>query len=78
MKLIPKPNAGEYAPYTIMYIDLLPDDERILLHLQSNLESTITLIRSLPEEKLIIRHAPSTLLNKQSFLFEFGIQFINN
>ncbi len=47
MKLIPKPDVGEYVPYTIMYIDLLPNDGRILFHLQSNLESTIRLIRSL-------------------------------
>ena len=58
MKSIPKPDVGEYAPYTIMYIDLLPDDGRILYHLQSNLESAIKFIRSLPEEKLIARHAP--------------------
>jgi uncharacterized damage-inducible protein DinB len=58
MKLIPKPDVGEYAPYTIMYIDLLPNDGRILLHLQSNLESAIKFIRSLPKDKLITRHAP--------------------
>lgn len=26
MKKIEKPREGEYAPYTIMYIGLLPDD----------------------------------------------------
>jgi hypothetical protein len=26
MKKIEKPEAGEYAPYSIMYIGLLPDD----------------------------------------------------
>ena len=57
MKLIPKPTAGEYAPYTIMYIDLLPDDGLILKHLQDNLENTIRFIRSLPEEKLTYRFA---------------------
>jgi len=40
-----------------MYIDLLPNDSLILKHLQSNLENTIRFIRSLPEEKLITRHA---------------------
>jgi uncharacterized damage-inducible protein DinB len=58
MKLIPKPDVGEYAPYTIMYIGLLPDDRRVLSHLQNNLESTIKLIRSLPEQKRITPHAP--------------------
>lgn len=57
MKLIPKPRAGEYAPYTMMYIGLLPDDGLILKHLQDNLEHTIRFICSLPEEKLTYRHA---------------------
>ena len=57
MKTIPKPEAGEYAPYTIMYIGLLPDDGLILKHLQDNLDKTVRFIRSLPEEKLTDRHA---------------------
>lgn len=57
MKVIPKPIAGEYAPYTMMYIDLLPDDGLILKHLQDNLENTISFIRSLPDEKLTYRCA---------------------
>ena len=57
MNLIPKPSVGEYAPYTIMYIGLLPDDGLILKHLQDNLERTIVFIRSLPAAKLIERHA---------------------
>ena len=57
MKIIPKPKTGEYAPYTIMYIDLLPDDGLILKHLQDNLETTIKFVRLLPEEKLTYRHA---------------------
>ena len=57
MKYIPKPKTGEYAPYTIMYIDLLPDDGLILDHLQDNLETTIKFVRSLAEKKLTCRHA---------------------
>ncbi|MEM7335349.1 MAG: DinB family protein [Chloroflexota bacterium] len=57
MKIIPKPNPDEYVPYTIMYIGLLPDDGRILHHLQRNLEETIQFIRTLPEEKLDVPHA---------------------
>jgi uncharacterized damage-inducible protein DinB len=48
---------GEYARYTIMYIDLLPDDGLILKHLADNLEKTISFIRSLPEQKLTHRPA---------------------
>ena len=57
MKLIPKPTVGEYAPYTIMYIDLLPDDGLVLKHLQDNPENTIRFIRSFPPEKLTTRCA---------------------
>ena len=57
MKIIPKPEVGEYAPYTIIYIDLLPDDGLILQHLQDNLDKTVRFIRSLPEEKLTSQHA---------------------
>jgi uncharacterized damage-inducible protein DinB len=57
MKLLPKPMAGEYAPYTIMYIGLLPDDGLILEHLRNNLENTVRFIRLLPKGKLTTRHA---------------------
>lgn len=57
MKLIPKPTADEFAPYTIMYIDLLPDDGQILNHLETNLENTRAFFRSLPEDRLAIPHA---------------------
>ena len=58
LKIIPKPEVGEDAPYTMMYIDLVPDDGRILDHLRQNLETTIDFIRTIPEENLTIRHAP--------------------
>lgn len=57
MKTFPKPGPGEYAPYTIMYIGLLPDDGRILNHLEENLRATTEFIRGLPEEKLSYRYA---------------------
>lgn len=57
MKRIEKPRAGEFAPYTIMYIGLLPDDGLILKHLKDNLKSTKDFILSLPEEKLTFRYA---------------------
>lgn len=57
MKKIEKPGAGEYAPYTIMYIGLLPDDGLVLKHLEDNLKATKDFILSLPEEKLTHRYA---------------------
>lgn len=58
MKLISKPDAGEYAPYAAIYIGLLPDDGLILEHLQTNLTATSELLRSLSEEQLTYRYAP--------------------
>lgn len=57
MKKIEKPAEGEYAPYTIMYIGLLPDDGLVLKHLKDNLKATTDFIYSLPEEKLAYRYA---------------------
>jgi uncharacterized damage-inducible protein DinB len=57
MKNIEKPKEGEYPPYAIMYIDLLPDDSLVLKYLKENLKSTKDLILSLPEEKLLYRYA---------------------
>jgi uncharacterized damage-inducible protein DinB len=57
MKKIEKPGEGEYAPYAIMYIGLLPDDGLVLKYLEDNLKATTDLILSLPEEKLVYRYA---------------------
>jgi len=57
MKKIEKPREGEYAPYTIMYIGLLPDDGLVLKYLEDNLNATKDFILSLPEEKLTYRYA---------------------
>jgi uncharacterized damage-inducible protein DinB len=57
MKKIEKPEEGEYAPYTISYIGLLPDDGLVLQHLEDNLNATTDLMLSLPEEKLLFRYA---------------------
>ena len=54
---ISKPEPGEFAPYTTMYIDLLPDDGLVLTHLEKNIEKTIHLVQSFAEEKLIHPHA---------------------
>ena len=52
MQKIQKPAEGEYAPYAIMYIDLVPPDGLVISHLQENLISTPEFIRSFPAEKL--------------------------
>jgi len=57
MRKIEKPKAGEYPPYAIMYIGLLPDCDLVLRHLQDNQKTTRDFILSLPEEKFIHRYA---------------------
>ncbi len=56
MRLIPKPNPDEYPAYAKMYIDLLPDDGRLLEHLGAGLRATGELLRFLPEEQLLYRY----------------------
>ena len=56
-KIIPKPEIGEYAPYTIMYIGLLPDDGQVLKYLEANLKAVKEIVYSLPEERLAVPHA---------------------
>jgi hypothetical protein len=47
MRKIEKPEEGEYAPYAIMYIGLLPDDGLVLQHLRDNLKATTELIKEI-------------------------------
>jgi hypothetical protein len=65
MRQIEKPQEGEYAPYAIQYIGLIPDDGLVLEHLKHNLEVTQTFLRSLPEDKLLYRYADGKLTIKE-------------
>jgi len=66
LKKIEKPKEGEYAPYAIMYIGLLPDDGLVLKHLQNNLKTVKDLVLSLPEEKLLYRYAKNKWTIKET------------
>ncbi len=57
MKHIRKPAEGEFDPYAIMYISLLPDDGLALKQLKDNYKTIKKFIFSLPEEKLVYRYA---------------------
>ncbi len=56
-KRIAKPKEGEYSPYAIMYIKLLPDDGLVLEYLRENFKKTKDLIIPLSKEKLSYRYA---------------------
>src|ERR1700722_175239 len=58
MKLIPKPTTDEYAPYAAMYVDLVPNDGRILRHLSDNFKAVQQLVCTLSETQLLHRYAP--------------------
>ncbi|PWT75237.1 MAG: DNA damage-inducible protein DinB [Bacteroidetes bacterium] len=58
MRSISKPHPGDYSEYASRYIDLLPDDGKIIEHLKNNFEETRRLIYSLPEKALYYRYAP--------------------
>ena len=57
MLQIEKPKEGEYNPYAIMYIKLLPDDGLIIKHLKENFKAGKDFILSVPEERLQYRYA---------------------
>src|SRR5215212_2763653 len=58
MKLIQRPEEGEFPAYAIMYIKLVPSDQLLLKHLKNNFEITKAFISSLPEQKLQYQYAP--------------------
>lgn len=68
MRRIQKPKEGEYAPYAIRYIGLLPDDGLVLENLQKNFEATRAFLLSLPEDKLLYRYAPNKWTIKEIVL----------
>jgi uncharacterized damage-inducible protein DinB len=56
MRIIPKPLEGEYPPYAIMYIKLIPDGQ-VLQCLHDNFIAVKELIYSLSEKTLYHRYA---------------------
>ena len=68
MRLIPKPRPGEYPPYAGMYLDLLPDDGRLLQHLRNGLRGAAGLVAGLPEGTLLHRYAPGKWTIKETLV----------
>jgi uncharacterized damage-inducible protein DinB len=68
MRVIPKPQPGEYDPYAIMYIKLLPDDGLILKHLEENGKAARTFFLSIPKNRLEYRYAPGKWTIKEILL----------
>jgi uncharacterized damage-inducible protein DinB len=68
MKFIPKPEPGEYDPYTIMYIKLLPDDGMVLQHLYNNRQMIDKRLMSLTPEQWMYRYAEGKWTIKEILL----------
>lgn len=65
MRTIAKPAAGEYAPYAAMYLDLLPDDGRVLERLEDQARLIDAFFRALPTDRLRYRYAPGKWTPKE-------------
>jgi len=68
MNLIQKPLPGEYDPYAIMYVKLLPDDGRIFHHLRTNAEMIKQFFLSLTPEQWMHRYAEGKWTIKEILL----------
>jgi hypothetical protein len=58
MRKIEKPGSSEHVPYVLQYINLIPNDGRVLEHLRENLTETSAFLRSLLTDQLYYRYAP--------------------
>lgn len=52
MESIQKPAEGEFAPYALAYINLVPDDGLVLQHLQDDVQTVTDLFLAQSDEKL--------------------------
>lgn len=68
MRTITKPGPGEFPPYAAMYIDLLPDDGRVLAHLAEQLDRSAAVFRAASAELLVRRYAPGKWTPKEILL----------
>jgi uncharacterized damage-inducible protein DinB len=57
MRLIARPEPGEYAPYTVEYFQLVPGDD-VLRHMETCLRTTPEFFQALPKEVLSDPHRP--------------------
>jgi hypothetical protein len=58
MSELSKPQPGEYPAYAEMYFKWVFEDRPLIQQLQNNLQSSIELFRSMPEEKTTLSFAP--------------------
>lgn len=57
LRKIPKPKKSEYPPDSVIYMELLKDDDMILQHMKDNFIKVKQFIYGIPEEMLYYRYA---------------------
>jgi uncharacterized damage-inducible protein DinB len=57
MRIIAKPDNGEFFPNEPLYAKVIPDDGQLLRHLETNLNATRKFVLSIPKEKMTFRYA---------------------
>ncbi|HCS39184.1 MAG TPA: DNA damage-inducible protein DinB [Anaerolineaceae bacterium] len=67
MNTISKPQDDEYPAYAEVYFKWVSKDAPLIEQLQDNLQTTIDLIRSMPEEKITTSFAPGEWSVKEIF-----------
>ena len=67
MRPIPRPEPGEYAPYTVAYFDLVPGHD-VVGHMRSCLLTTPAFFRDIPEDRLSAPHRAGEWTIKQILL----------
>jgi uncharacterized damage-inducible protein DinB len=67
MRPIPRPEPGEYAPYTVEYFDLVPGDD-VVAHMRNCLQTTPAFFREIPEDRWSVPHLAGEWTVKQILL----------
>lgn len=66
MRRIPRPQPGEFAPYTVEYFNLVPDE--VLDHMAECLTTTVEFFQAIPSELLDRPHSAGEWTIKQILL----------
>ncbi len=74
--IISKPKPTEYAEFAQKYLNYLPDDINLTDHFIQNLNSVLSLIDSIPENKLLYRYETDKWTVKEVLLHIIDVERI--
>ena len=55
-RVFPRPQPGDYTPHSIDYISLVPEDGRLLAHLEASIADVEAFVRAFPPHRLTTPH----------------------